>query len=84
MTERKPAVNRQSRRLAHVPSPYERAAEIALAHPDAALVWRMEESTFRQIWRITNLLLKIKLQVREEEPRRIPSRTRDVYERKTG
>jgi hypothetical protein len=42
------------------PSPYERAAEIALAHPNAALMQRMEESSFRQIWRITNLLLKLR------------------------
>ena len=32
------------------PSPFERAAEIALAHPDAALMQRMEEPSFRQIW----------------------------------
>ena len=44
------------------PSPYERAAEIALAHPNVALMQRMEESSFRQIWRITNLLLKMKQQ----------------------
>ena len=66
------------------PSPFERAAEIALAHPDAALMQRMEESSFRQIWRITNLLLKIKRQAREEESREIAPRTRDVYERKAG
>ena len=54
------------------PSPYERAAEIALAHPDAALMQRMEESSFRQIWRITNLLLKIKRRAREEESTGIP------------
>jgi hypothetical protein len=41
----------------------------------------MEETSFRQIPRITNLLLKINRQAREEEPREIPSRTRDVYER---
>jgi hypothetical protein len=46
------------------PSPYERAAEIALAHPNAALMQRMEESSFRQIWRITNLLLKINREAR--------------------
>jgi hypothetical protein len=51
------------------PSPFERAAEIALAHPDAALMQRMEESSFRQIWRITNLLLKINRQAREQESR---------------
>src|SRR5208337_1451695 len=66
------------------PSPFERAAEIALAHPDAALMQRMEESSCRQIWRITNLLLKIKRQACEEESREIAPRTRDVYERKAG
>ena len=66
------------------PSPFERAAEIALAHPDAALMQRMEESSFRQIWRITNLLLKIKRLAREEESRGRPPRTREVYERKVG
>ncbi len=49
------------------PSPFDRAAEIALAHPDAALMQRMEESSFRQIWRITNLLLKIERQARQAE-----------------
>ena len=58
------------------PSPYERAAEIALAHPDAALMQRMEESSFRQIWRITTLLLKIKSEARKGESREKPSRTR--------
>jgi len=49
------------------PSPYERAAEIALAHPNMAMMQRMEESSFRQIWRITNLLLKIERQARQAE-----------------
>ena len=49
------------------PSPYERAAEIALAHPNLAMMQRMEESSFRQIWRITNLLLKIERQARQVE-----------------
>jgi len=66
------------------PSPYERAAEIALAHPDTALMQRMEESSFRQIWRIATLLLKIKRQAREEKSREMPPRTREVYERKAG
>jgi hypothetical protein len=42
------------------PSPYERAAEVALAHPETPLMLRMEESSLRQIWRITNLLVKMK------------------------
>jgi hypothetical protein len=51
------------------PSPYERAAEVALAHPETALMQRMEESSFRQIWRITNLLVKMKHEARKEESR---------------
>jgi hypothetical protein len=74
MTERKLAVNKRSRQLAHTPLPYERAAEIALAHPDAALMQGMEEPSFRQIWRITNLLLRINRQAREGEPIEIPRR----------
>jgi hypothetical protein len=66
------------------PSPYERAAEIALAHPDAALMQRMEESSFRQIWRITTLLLKIKSEARKGESREMSARTREVYERKAS
>ena len=44
------------------PSAYERAAEIALAHPDVVLMQRIEESSFRQIFRVSNLLLKIEKQ----------------------
>ena len=42
------------------PSPYERAAEIAPTHPDARLMRRMQDSNFREVRRVTNLLLKIK------------------------
>jgi hypothetical protein len=66
------------------PSPYERATEIALAHPDAARMQRTEESNFRQIWRITNLLLKIKRLADEEESGKTRTITRDVYKRKAG
>ena len=48
------------------PSPYERAAEIAPTHRNASLMRRMQDSNFRQVWRVTNLLLKIKRQAREE------------------
>jgi hypothetical protein len=41
------------------PSPYERAAEIAPLHADAPRMWRMQDSYFREVRRITNLLLKI-------------------------
>jgi hypothetical protein len=49
------------------PSPYERAAEIAPAHTNALLMRRMQDSSFREVWRVTNLLLKVKRQAREEE-----------------
>jgi hypothetical protein len=42
------------------PSPYERAAEIAPTHPNARLMRRMQDSCFREIRRLTNLLLKLK------------------------
>jgi hypothetical protein len=66
------------------PSPHERAAEIALAHPDVALMQRMGEASFRQIWRITTLLLKIKSQPREGESGARSARTRNVYEKKAA
>ena len=66
------------------PSPYERAAEIALAHPDAALLQRMEESSFRQIWRITNLLLRIERQARETGPGESPTKGQNVHENKAA
>ncbi len=63
------------------PSPYERAAEIALAEPNTALMQRMEESSFRQIWRIATLLLKIKGQARKAEVRESPAKSRNVHEK---
>ena len=42
------------------PSPYERAAEIAPTHPNARLMRRMQDSNFREVRRVTNLLLKLK------------------------
>jgi hypothetical protein len=49
------------------PSPYERAAEIAPTHPDARLMRRMQDSNFREVRRLTNLLLKIKRYERQRE-----------------
>ena len=49
------------------PSPFERAAEIAPTHPNAALMQRMQDSSFREVWRLSNLLLKIKRQTRGRE-----------------
>jgi hypothetical protein len=42
------------------PSPYERAAEIAPTHPNALLMRRLQDSYFREIRRVANLLLKLK------------------------
>ena len=49
------------------PSPYERAAEIAPTHPNARLMRRMQDSNFRELRRVTNLLLKIKRYERKME-----------------
>ena len=49
------------------PSPYERAAEIAPTHPNARLMRRMQDSNFREVRRVTNLLLKIKRYERKME-----------------
>src|ERR1035441_6793506 len=49
------------------PSPYERAAEIAPTHPNARLMRRMQDSNFREVRRVTNLLLKIKRHQRRLE-----------------
>jgi hypothetical protein len=62
------------------PSPYERAAEIAPTHRNASLMRRLQDSNFRQVWRVTNLLLKIKRQAREEEAWENPSRSLNVNE----
>ena len=42
------------------PSPFERAAEIAPTHPNAKLMRRMQDSNFREVRRVANLLLKLK------------------------
>ena len=49
------------------PSPYERAAEIAPTHPNAGLMRRMQNSAFREVRRVTNLLLKLKRHERRME-----------------
>jgi hypothetical protein len=42
------------------PSPFERAAEIAPTLVDSRLMRRMQDSNFREVRRLTNLLLKLK------------------------
>jgi hypothetical protein len=48
------------------PSPYERAAEIAPTHPNALIMRRSQDSYFREVRRVTNLLLKLKRRARED------------------
>jgi len=55
------------------PSPYERAAEIAPTHANSPLMRRMQDSYFREVRRITNLLLKIKRQERSMETSKKPA-----------
>jgi hypothetical protein len=49
------------------PSPYERAAEIAPTHPEGTHLRRMQDSYFREVRRVTNLLLKLKRHQRQME-----------------
>ena len=58
------------------PSPYERAAEIAPTHPNARLMRRMQDSNFREVRRLTNLLLKLK-----RYERKMGAVSRDVSEK---
>jgi hypothetical protein len=60
MTGKQLAANRRKQKLAHGPSPYERAAEVAPAHRNAPLMQRMEDSSQRQLWRLTNTLIKVR------------------------
>jgi hypothetical protein len=49
------------------PSRYERAAEVAPVHPNAPFLRRMQDAHFREVRRVTNLLLKIKRHERAME-----------------
>ncbi len=42
------------------PSPFERAAEFSSAYSEMKLLQRVEDSNFRQVWRITDLFMKLK------------------------
>ena len=64
------------------PSPYERAAEIAPTHPNARLMRRMQDSNFREVRRLTNLLLKIKRYERQMEALEKTAAFHDVLETK--
>jgi hypothetical protein len=94
MPARKLAANRQNQKLSNGlatlqeslmgPSPYERAAEIAPTHRNTLLMRRMQDSNFREVWRVSNLLLKVKRQAREEGSRESPSRSWNVGEKTAG
>jgi len=69
------------------PSPYERAAEIAPTHPNARLMRKMQDFNFREVRRVTNLLLKLKRYERQrevlEKGDEKPARgSRDILEKK--
>jgi hypothetical protein len=64
------------------PSPYERAAEIVPAHPHAWLIRRLQDSNFRGVWWITNLLERIKCQPWEDRALGTRSRSLNVSENK--
>jgi hypothetical protein len=49
------------------PSPYERAAEIAPTQSNASLMRRMQDSNFRQVVRLTSLLMRMKRHERQRE-----------------
>jgi hypothetical protein len=51
------------------PSTFERAAEIAPVHPNSRFMQRMEDSSFRQVWRFTHMLRKLQGEVRQAQAR---------------
>jgi hypothetical protein len=67
----------EAQRLVHLrecvagPSPYERAAETAPTHRNATLMQRMEDSNFRQVARVTSLLMRMKRFERQMEARQV-------------
>ncbi|MGA2985120.1 MAG: hypothetical protein ABSG32_15020 [Terriglobia bacterium] len=61
---------------------FDRDEILAAGHPKAALMNRGEESSLRQLWRSTDLLLKIKEAARKEENIENEGRPRGLYENK--
>jgi hypothetical protein len=66
------------------PSTFERAAEIAPTHGNAMLMQRMEDSSFRQVWRTTNMLLKLKRQAPRQEICEKNQASGDVHDKKVS
>ena len=74
------SVAAHARQCENVRPPENRAALMTPQDENALLMRRMQDSNFRQGWRVTNLLLKIKRQAREEEALEKPSRSLNVNE----
>ena len=55
------------------PSAYDRAAELAPTSPQTGILLRIEEASFRQVWRLTNLLVKMKHEALESESLETPA-----------
>ncbi len=62
------------------PSPFERAAEFASAYSQMKLLQRVEDSNFRQVWRITDLFIKLKGRApeRKKAARKMPPHDSDA------
>jgi hypothetical protein len=82
MTGKQLAANRRNRKLAHGPAPYERAAEVGPAPRNAPLMQRMEDSSQRQLWRLTNTLIKVRNGVLSHRDVKNEGTSGDVYENK--
>jgi len=70
MTEKKLAANRRNQKLSHGPATAEGKARATLMAPkdeNATLMRRMEDSNFRQVARVTSLLMRMKRQERQME-----------------
>ena len=62
------------------PSPFERAAEFASAYSQMKPLQRVEDSNFRQVWRITDLFIKLKggAPERKKAARKMPPQDSDA------
>jgi hypothetical protein len=65
-----------------ITSSYERDKMLVPVHAHAELMMRMEESSFRQVWRLTNLLIGIKGRTLEVVPPGNEGISNDVIENK--
>ena len=72
------------RQCVNGPTPYERAAQIAPTHPDAPFMQKMEDSNFRQITRLSNLLVRLRREECLRGARRDARKSGKVKENKGG